>query len=139
MSALDFWIGEWDASWDGGGGTNTLTLELGGRVIVERFEATPPESFKGLSVSVEVDGGRQWRQTWVDSTGSYWAFVGGPQADGTFVFATPEPVDEDQVFKRMVFSNIKADSFDWRWEFSADAQTWDERWAIRYRRRSPRR
>ena len=39
MGALDFWIGSWDASWEGGHGTNTVTLELGGHVVVPTFDA----------------------------------------------------------------------------------------------------
>ena len=136
MTALDFWLGDWDAVWDGGAGRNSVRRELDGQVVVERFTTLGDEPFTGLSVSVEdpVSGG--WRQTWVDSSGSYWAFVGGPEADGTFVFGTPEPVDADQVFKRMVFSAIGPDAFDWRWEFSPDGSVWTERWAIHYTRRS---
>jgi len=132
---LDFWLGDWVAEWDGGSGTNTVTRELGGRVIIERFEALAPEPFSGLSVSVFDSAAGQWRQTWVDSSGSYWAFTGGPQADGTFMLATPERVDKDSMFKRMVFFNIEQDSFDWRWESSADGQEWTQRWAIHYQRR----
>ena len=137
MDALDFWIGEWDVTRDGGSGTNSVTRELGGNVVIERFETGPPEPFSGLSVSVPDQDTGGWRQTWVDSTGSYWTFVGSKQADGTFIFATPNRVDADQVFKRMVFSGIGPDSFDWRWEFSADGDHWDERWTIRYQRRVP--
>ena len=135
MDALDFWIGEWDATWEGGSGTNTVTRELGGHVVVERFEAGAPDPLSGLSVSVPDPAGNRWRQTWVDSTGNYWAFVGGPQEDRTFVFETPDRVDTDQVFKRMLFSGIEPDAFDWRWEFSPDGQRWQQRWAIHYQRR----
>jgi hypothetical protein len=135
MTALDFWLGHWRATWDGGSGTNTVTRELGDRVIVERFEASGDESFSGLSVSVDDPSTGQWQQTWVDSSGSYWAFVGGPQEDGSFVFATPGPVDADQVYKRMVFSDIRDDAFEWRWEFSPDGAVWAPRWAIHYDRR----
>ena len=134
MAALDFWLGDWRATWDGGSGRNQVTREVGGQVIVERFEAAGDEPFSGISVSV-ADTAGLWRQTWADSTGSYWTFVGGPQPDGTFLFGTSEPVDSDHVYKRMVFSNIGADAFDWRWEFSPDADTWEQRWAIRYTRR----
>jgi len=136
MGALDFWIGQWDATWDGGGGTNSVTQELDGHVVIERFEAAAPDSFSGLSVSVPDPATDRWRQTWVDSTGHYWAFDGGPEADGTFVFATPARVDAEQVFKRMVFSGLQPDTFDWRWEFSANGRQWEQRWAIQYRRRS---
>jgi hypothetical protein len=112
-----------------------VTRELDDQVVVERFAAREPERFAGTSLSVQDRRTGEWRQTWVDSTGSYWAFVGGPRDDGTFVLGTAEPVDEEQVYKRMVFSDIAADTFSWRWESSADGETWDLRWAISYRRR----
>ena len=135
MSGLDFWIGDWDAAWDGGIGRNVVSRELHDRVIVERFEALGADAFTGMSISVQEEGSGTWRQTWADSLGSYWTFVGGPQDDGSFVFATPGPVDADQVFKRMVFFDIDDAAFNWRWEFSPDAVTWQQRWAISYRRR----
>jgi hypothetical protein len=135
MDDLSFWLGSWDCTWEGGHGTNDVTLELDGHVIVERFAALAPEPFTGMSVSAPDPDGGGWRQTWVDSTGSYWHFVGGPQPDGTFVFGTPEPVDADRRYKRMVFSEIGAHRLQWRWEASSDGETWQERWAIAYRRR----
>jgi len=134
--ALDFWLGTWTATWRGGGGLNTVTRELNGVVVVERFEAGPPEPWSGMSVSVHDPSTDAWRQTWVDSNGSYWHFVGSRTPEG-IVFATPEPVDEDRRFKRMVFSAIERDAFHWRWESSSDASAWQERWAIVYRRAGP--
>ena len=84
MDGLGFWLGRWICTWDGGHGTNTVTLDMDGHVVTERFEALEPEPFSGLSVSVQGTDGL-WRQTWVDSTGSYWHFEGGPQDNGTFV------------------------------------------------------
>jgi hypothetical protein len=133
--ALDFWLGDWDCVWDGGHGRNTITRELGGEVLIERFEATGPDAFTGMSVSV-FDLAEGWRQTWVDSNGSYWHFVGSTLPDGSLVFGTPAPVDADRVFKRMVFSEATDDGFAWRWESSPDGERWRERWAIRYRRRA---
>ena len=75
-----------------------------------------------------------WRQTWVDSTGSYWAFVGGLRRDGTFLLGTPDRVDAEQLFKRMIFSDIGPDGFEWTWESSPDRRTWTPTWAITYRR-----
>ncbi len=132
---LDFWIGDWDLTWDGGGGRNTITRELDGHVLIERFVAGGEDAFSGMSVSVEDPSSGIWRQTWVDSAGSYWAFVGGPQRDGTFVFSTAGPVDAEHMVKRMVFSNVSTDSLDWRWEFSPDSVHWQQRWAIKYQRR----
>jgi hypothetical protein len=48
MSGLDFWIGDWDAAWDGGTGRNMVNRELADRVVVERFEAVGEEPFSGV-------------------------------------------------------------------------------------------
>jgi len=134
--ALDFWVGEWTCTWDGGRGANTITRELDDHVVVERFACFEPERWTGLSVSVH-DGRRGWRQTWVDSTGNYWALVGDPHPDGfSFSFSVAE-LDEDgrEVVKRMVFSDIEADRFAWRWERSYDdGASWESLWTIDYRR-----
>jgi len=131
---LDFWVGEWECRWSDGHGLNSITRELDDAVVVERFEALGDEPFRGMSLSV-FEEAAGWRQTWVDSNGSYWHFVGSVLDDGSVVFCTPEPVDTDRVFKRMVFSGIGPDGFDWRWESSPDAERWQERWRIRYARR----
>lgn len=131
--ALDFWLGTWTATWESGGGTNTITRELNDAVVVERFEAGAPEPWSGMSVSVHDPRTGSWRQTWVDSNGSYWHFVGSRTEEGT-IFATPGPVDEDETYKRMVFSDVEREAFHWRWESSADGRAWVQRWAIDYRR-----
>jgi len=133
--ALDFWLGEWDCTWDGGHGTNTIARKFGGGVVVERFEAIVPDRWSGMSVSVFDPAAESWRQTWVDSNGSYWHFV-GTLVDGDLAFATPEQVDADSTYKRMVFSGVTPDGFDWRWERSEDGRAWEPRWAIAYRRQS---
>jgi hypothetical protein len=132
-TALDFWLGDWSCSWDGGQGRNRVTKELDGRVVVERFESLTPERWSGMSVSV-FDREHGWRQTWVDSTGNYWALHGSPHAEG-FSFSVVEIEDGRDVEKRMVFSNVEADTFDWRWERSEDGgETWTKLWFIDYRR-----
>jgi hypothetical protein len=135
MHELDFWLGSWVCTWEGGAGSNTVSRELGGPVIVERFEIADPTPFSGMSVSVYDARTGGWRQTWVDSTGSYWHFAGGRQPDGSFVFATPAPVDAEHVFKRMTFFDLAPDAFRWRWESSPDRVEWKELWAIAYQRR----
>ena len=132
-ASLDFWLGTWTCTWDGGHGRNTITKEFDGHVVVERFESLAPERWWGTSLST-FDEERGWRQTWVDSTGNYWALHGEPHAEG-FAFTVEEVEDGRNVVKRMVFSDIAPDAFRWRWERSVDAgQTWELRWAIDYRR-----
>lgn len=122
--ALDFWVGEWDGRWEGGGGTNSVTSELGGTVILERFQS--PE-LQGLSVS--VNDGSQWRQTWVDSNNTYLDFQGGATGDDFELVH----VREDAVF-RMRFTEIAHDSFVWLWEQRLDG-SWELKWRIDYTRR----
>jgi RimJ/RimL family protein N-acetyltransferase len=135
MHDLGFWVGEWDCTWDGGHGTNTVTRAPAGEAVIERFEAVAPERFVGMSVSTPEPDGERWRRTWVDTDGNAWRFEGGAEPDGSFVFATAGPVDAERVFKRMVFFDIAPDRFTWRWESSPDGTAWTERWRIVYRRR----
>ncbi len=131
--AFDFWLGEWDCSFDGGHAVNSVTREFGGAVIREDFMADQPRSWRGMSVSVH-DETAGWRQTWVDESGNYWAFAGS-LVEGDPSFGTTTPVDAENRYKRMVFSDITADGFAWRWESSPDRETWTVDWQIRYRRR----
>jgi hypothetical protein len=132
-TSLDFWLGEWVCTWDGGRGTNRISMELDDHVVIERFECLEPERWSGMSLNVfdELHG---WRQTWVDSTGNYWALQGRSHPEG-FSFAVDEVEKGRSITKRMVFFDIGTRSFRWRWERSEDAGAiWSELWVIDYRR-----
>jgi len=135
---LDFWIGEWDVAWEGGGrGVNRIWRILGDRVIHEQFQgADADSSLHGQSWSV-FDAERQlWRQTWVDDQGGYLDLVGG-RADGWFAFERAAPERGADARQRMVFRDVEPTAIRWTWEFSPDGgATWDVRWEIAYRRRS---
>jgi hypothetical protein len=132
-TSLDFWLGDWSCTWEGGRGRNRVTKEMDDRVVVERFESLDPERWSGMSLSV-FDEGQGWRQTWVDTTGNYWAFRGAADAEG-FSFSVTEVEDGREVEKRMVFFDIEADTFRWRWERSMDGRaTWESPWTIDYQR-----
>jgi hypothetical protein len=138
-SELDFWLGEWDATWEGGHGTNRLSRVLRERVIFEEFDEAPESSgadaLHGRSWSVFDADRHLWRQTWVDDQGSYLELVGG-RAEGCFTFQRAAPERGPQVRQRMVFRDVAADSFHWTWESSLDGgATWTTRWAIDYQRR----
>lgn len=132
---LDFWLGAWAVSWDGGGGTNRLGRILGGRVIHEWFEGGDAEStLHGESWSVFSPGQGSWRQTWVDDQGSYLDLV-GERADGWFCFARAAPELGPSARQRMVFRDVAAEAFRWTWELSRDGgAAWEVRWEITYRR-----
>jgi hypothetical protein len=78
---------------------------------------------------------RPWRQTWVDSSGSYLDLVGVP-VDGRISFERTAEMSGSPVIQRMVWLNVEQDGLRWEWQRSADGrQTWETVWAIEYRRR----
>jgi hypothetical protein len=134
--ALDFWIGEWTVSWAGGGhGTNTIRRILDGRVIEESFEGADADStLLGRSLSVRDGADGRWRQTWVDSSGSYLDLV-GVEVDSRITFQREATVGGVAVIQRMVWLDVTADAFRWQWQRSPDrGATWDVAWEIDYRR-----
>lgn len=129
---FDFWLGEWNAAWEGGEGMNRIEMGFDGRVVVENF--TAPDLI-GMSVSVYDSERKLWCQTWVDNNGSYLDFTGG-FTDGKMIL-TRDAFAKGQSFKqRMVWFNIAADRFDWNWERSDDGgSTWQVKWQIKYTRK----
>ena len=117
MRLISGW-GSGTARSKGAGPATPVTRGYGDKVMQENFEVVEPQVWHGMSVSV-FDDVVGWRQTWVDQSGSYWAFQGG-LVDGNPSFGTPVPVDAEHLYKRMVFTDIQADRFHWRWESSPD-------------------
>lgn len=134
---FDFWIGDWDLTWDGGSGTNVVRSELGSCVIEENFDGRDAEG-KGLvgkSMSVYSPAKGKWLQTWVDNSGGYLDFEGG-WTDSTMVLGRQAKRDGKTFLQRMVFYDITHDAFDWNWERSDDeGATWKPLWVIHYARR----
>jgi Protein of unknown function (DUF1579) len=140
---LDFWVGEWDLTWPGQGnnpaGTATNRIEkiLDGCAVQENFTGTSgPRPLLGRSLSTYSAREKVWKQTWVDSQGAYLDFT-GEFKDGEMRLSrhATGPAGKPRL-ARMVFTNIKPDSFDWRWEFSADdGKTWSVAWPIHYQRK----
>ena len=136
---FDFWIGKWKVEWtnsDGSKseGTNTVNLILDGCVIEENFDGNPAMPFRGKSVSVYNKTQNFWQQTWVDNSGAYLLFTGAMQDDKMVVSRTTES-SNGMVIQRMVFYNIKKDSFEWNWESSTDdGKNWILNWKINYSR-----
>jgi hypothetical protein len=130
---LDFWVGTWDLTWEGGRGTNVIERAYDDCVIVERFEG---DELRGMSVSTWDAKAGTWRQTWVDNQGSYLDFTGGVVGDRV-VLERETTVEGRPVRQRMVFHDIEADSLKWDWESSRDdGETWKRLWRIEYRRRT---
>ena len=132
---LDFWLGTWRGTWtrgsDQGHAINIVTKELGGHVIVENFSAQPPEALHGLSLSVFDSAEGCWKQTWVDNTGSYLDFRGGPTG-GEMHLSRELIQDGEELLQRMIFCNIEAKRFEWLWQRSRGNGLWETLWEISY-------
>jgi len=133
---FDFWLGEWDASWgENLHGVNRITRRWD-RVVVEEFDGRPGMPLEGHSVSAYDATAKQWKQTWVDNTGSYLDFAGGFK-DGRMILARAFQKDGKTIQQRMVYFDITPDSFKWNWERSLDeGKTWQAMWEIVYTRRA---
>lgn len=139
---FDFWVGTWDLEWtDAKGnklkGTNTINKILGGCVIEENFSNGGPQPYLGKSHSLYDVKSGLWKQTWVDSGGAYIDLT-GEFKDGKMVLRREgtDPKGNKALF-RMIFSNIKPDSFLWDWESSTDGgNTWTTIWKINYKKRA---
>jgi hypothetical protein len=134
---LDFWIGDWDLTWEGGKGTNIISAILGGCVIEERFDGRNEEGagLVGQSYSVYNPRREQWQQTWVDNQGGYLDFVGA-LVDGEMILSREAERDGKKFLQRMVFSNIAENELDWSWDRSNDGgETWKPVWVIHYTRK----
>jgi hypothetical protein len=128
---FDFWAGTWECTWDGGEGRNSVEWICSGRVLRESFDAEA-HGLVGTSISVYDAAAGQWIQTWMDSDGSCFHLTGRMQ-DGAMVLLTTT-LDAEGYRKRMRFSNIEIDRFDWDWSRSAGEDSWEPLWAIAYRR-----
>ncbi len=138
-SQFDFWVGEWDLTWDDGkGGIATgknIIEKILGCVISENFE-DPGSGFAGKSYSLFDQKSGSWKQTWVDNAGSYLDFD-GRFADGKMVLTRSfKSKDGKDTMQRMVWYNIQPHSLDWNWEASTDGgKTWKLNWEIHYERK----
>ena len=137
-SDFDFWLGEWQVTWNEGRaqGRNSIAREYGGNVVYERFDGRPGIDLVGMSVSVYREAVDRWFQTWVDDSGNYFALQGGME-DGEMVLLGELSGPRGRVSLRMRFSDIEDDRFTWRWESSKDdSATWEPLWELAYERAS---
>lgn len=131
---FDFWLGEWAVTWgEDGKGTNCIERILGGKIIQENFKAP---DLQGMSVSSYDPERKLWRQTWVDSNGTYLDFTGRFE-DGKMILVRDAIVRGEACKQRMVWYNIQDTKLEWNWERSDDGgTTWRVLWQIHYTRAS---
>lgn len=137
--SFDFWLGDWELTWfspDGDTlkGSNSITKILSDQVIHEQFSSFR-NGFQGESWSVYSEKTGRWQQTWVDNQGGYLCFEGAAQGDSLLFIRTPQESEDKQVIKRMVFHQIKPNSFTWDWQQQVDGAAWQNLWRIHYKRK----
>lgn len=140
-SQFDFWIGDWDLTWsDSLHGTNHVEKLFGNCTVHENF-SNPKTNYLGQSWSVYNSSYKQWQQTWIDNQGGYIALSGNVVGDSLILNTAERNVPASisstgKMVNRMVYYNIKPDSFDWSWEASIDGgSTWKQNWLIHYKRK----
>jgi len=140
-SQLDFWVGEWKLTWsDSVHGTNKIEKMFGNCTIHENF-TDPKLGYLGQSWSVYNQNYKIWQQTWVDNQGSYIHLTGGMVRDSMILKTVERNVPASvsptgKMVNRMIFYNIKPESFDWSWEASTDGgKNWKPNWKIHYERK----
>ncbi|CAN5585914.1 hypothetical protein BH10BAC3_BH10BAC3_23000 [soil metagenome] len=141
VSQFNFWVGDWNLTWnDSLHGTNRIEKMFGNCTVHENF-SDPKQNYLGQSWSVYNLNSKIWEQTWVDNQGGYIALAGGMAGD-SMILKTAErtvPVKMSATGKmvnRMVFYNIKPNSFDWTWDSSTDGGLiWKPDWQIHYERK----
>ncbi len=81
--AFDFWIGDWDVMANGVRvGTNTISRELEGCALYERWRANPASGSYGHSVNRFDPASGKWRQLWIDANGNQTDYEGEVTAAG---------------------------------------------------------
>jgi hypothetical protein len=139
---LDFWVGSWDAEFALPGGktgraVNRITRdEYGDCVIAEHFEQADI-GYVGASYSMYDPARKKWVQTWVDNGGAYITLIGGPVQGRPYSFelVTVEPKGPNKTHSRMIWQDVKPDSFTWRWQARQADGSYSDSWVIKYTKR----
>jgi hypothetical protein len=137
---FDFWVGDWKATGESYGpdgkpthteAENSITRTFDGHVVQENFRMA---GFSGMSVSAYDSNRKEWHQTWVDNQGGYIPLA-GVFGEGKMTLQTLPFPKRPKTANRMVFHDIKPDSFDWDWESTSDGgKTWKLQWHLHYSR-----
>lgn len=154
---FDFWLGSWTieqsiaqtgSNWRQFPAHTTVTKELGGCGLLERWHGTVLFPWEGMTapavldaVSVRtVDPDGQWTIHWIDSRTRRF----GPPYRGRFerglgtFYATLEPRGGDgaRTFGRITFDRGAGPRVLWELSISSDSATWQPIWRMRMTRPS---
>merc|ERR1711941_2129 len=110
---FDFWIGEWELTWETPSGINNggniITKLLDNKVIQEEFWVINDPNmneFKGRSWSVYNAYSGAWKQIWVDNQGSFFEFTAEFEGNNRIFKREIVKSDGSKILQRMVFYDI---------------------------------
>ena len=140
-SQFDFWVGTWTMEtetrsdprkdeWQKSKSTNKIEKVMDGKVIQENFSG---DGLTGKSWSVYDAKNGVWRQTWVDNQSSYISLVGKFE-NGQMVLNKLPNAEGERPY-RMIFKDIKKDSFEWIWEIQMKDGKWAPMFICHYKRK----
>lgn len=133
---FDFWVGEWDVTAAGAtAGTSSIQQILNQCVIFENY--TGQGGYAGKSLNIYDTSTKEWKQFWVDNSGSLVEFH-GQYADGKFEYHadTVQP-DGKRVQRRMIFVKMPEGKVRQYSEQSSDGgKTWSLEYDLLYTKKS---
>lgn len=119
------------------------TYELNHHIIFEHFFGPVGEQpYEAWSIRKYNSQADRWQQKWFDTSAPYvlnWS--GTFNEAGEFIGYNERYLNAEfeivgETATREIFYNIQADSFDWRYETTADGgKTWIITWTLKYTRR----
>ena len=143
---MDFWVGNWDVEFTNpdstiGKATNRITKDAYGACVIREHFVQPGggqngADFVGGSYSIYDQQTKTWRQMWVDNHGGMFDLRGGPVSGQpyTFELVNVEPRGAKQATMRMIWQDVTADRFTWRWQRRTPEGNWVDQWVLRYKR-----
>jgi len=140
--ALDGWIGDWkadDVATGTDAGRTTISAELGGCVILERWnglggDGKPYDGFGVHRYDAEKKG---WNQTWFGDKADASA-TEGKAMDGGVVYERRFETPDGQMIARQIIAPLPEGRFSNRGERSTDGgKTWEKTFSLTYTKIEP--
>jgi hypothetical protein len=135
---FDFWIGDWDVTSSGApAGQSRVERILGDCVILENW--TGGSGVTGKSFNIWDGTSKEWRQTWVDSTGTLTEFHGS-FVDGKMLYEAQGLVPDPQgklrpTRQRMTFFDLGGRVRQLGETSTDDGRTWSVGYDLLYTRK----
>jgi len=116
--AFDFWVGEWNVTLPDGtkAGENSIQLAAGGCALHESWQSA---NITGNSYSMYDSANDQWRQLWVDSSGTSILFTGALR-DGKMAMTAETPAEDGTLYHRLEWTPNANGTVRQHWQASDD-------------------